>query len=350
MLIVQLYIGFQGRCGPVVAAHVRLDSPHWRQPMVPPRFPIFSMSNPLSAHGASDKSAKPAFPASLAPMALPAFFVLLWSTGFIVAKFGLPYAPPLTFLLLRFLGVLVILLPLVLVLRAPWPVGQFRQIAVAGILMQAGYLAGVWCAIKLGMPAGLSALIVGMQPVLTACAAPLIGESVRPRQWLGLFFGLLGVALVVYAKIDLVGLTLESVLLCVFALLSMTAGTMYQKRHCPQFDLRTGTVVQFAASIVVVLPFALYYEGLDLALSNVQWTSNFIGALLWSVLVLSIGAIFLLFALIRRSDATKVTGLLYLTPPTTAVMAWLMFGEAFNMLGIAGMLVAVIGVVFVVKK
>ena len=221
-----------------------------------------------------------------------------------MAKFGLPYAPPLTFLLLRFLGVLVILLPLVLLLRAPWPVGQFRQIAVAGILMQAGYLAGVWCAIKLGMPAGLSALIVGMQPVLTACAAPLIGESVRPRQWLGLFFGLLGVALVVYAKINLVGLTVESVLLCVFALLSMTAGTMYQKRHCPQFDLRTGTVVQFAASIVVVLPFALYYEGLDLHFSNVQWTANFIGALLWSVLVLSIGAIFLLFALIRRSDAT----------------------------------------------
>lgn len=172
----------------------------------------------------------------------------------------------------------------------------------------------------------------------------------RPRQWLGLFFGLLGVALVVYAKINLVGLTVESVLLCVFALLSMTAGTMYQKRHCPQFDLRTGTVVQFAASIIVVLPFALYYEGLDLHFSNVQWTANFIGALLWSVLVLSIGAIFLLFALIRRSDATKVTGLLYLTPPTTAVMAWLMFGEAFNMLGIAGMLVAVVGVVFVVKK
>ena len=109
-------------------------------------------------------------------------------------------------------------------------------------------------------------------------------------------------------------------------------------------------MVQFAASIVVVLPFALYYEGLDWQFSNVQWTANFIGALLWSVLVLSIGAIFLLFALIRRSDATKVTGLLYLTPPTTAVMAWLMFGEAFNMLGIAGMLVAVVGVVFVVKK
>ncbi len=311
------------------------------------------MSKFPSAAGASGKAAKAPkapFLTRLAPVALPGFFVLLWSTGFIVAKFGLPYAPPLTFLLLRFLGVLAILLPLVLLLRAPWPVGQLRQIAVAGILMQAGYLAGVWCAIKLGMPAGLCALIVGMQPVLTACAAPLIGEVVRPRQWLGLFFGLLGVALVVYAKINRVGLSVESVLLCIFALLSMTAGTLYQKRHCPQFDLRTGTLVQFAASIVVVWPFALYYEGLDLHFSHVEWTAHFIGALLWSVLVLSIGAIFLLFALIRRSDATKVTGLLYLTPPTTAVMAWLMFGEAFTMLGLAGMLVAVVGVVFVVKK
>lgn len=282
--------------------------------------------------------------------ALPGFFVLLWSTGFIVAKFGLPYAPPLTFLLLRFLGVLLILLPCVIALKAPWPVGKVRHVAVAGLLLQAGYLSGVWCAIKLGMPAGLSALIVGMQPILTAVAAPLIGESVRPRQWLGLLFGLAGVGLVVYAKINLAGLTLDSVLLCVFALLSITAGTLYQKHHCPRFDLRTGTVIQFSASSVVVLPLAVLFEGLTPDLASVQWTPSFIGALMWSVLVLSIGAIFLLFALIRRSDATQVTSLLYLTPPTTALMAWLMFGEAFNAIGLAGMVVAVIGVIFVVKK
>lgn len=284
------------------------------------------------------------------PLALPGFFVLLWSTGFIVAKFGLPYAPPLTFLLLRFVGVLLILLPCVVLLKAPWPVGKVRHIAVAGLLLQAGYLSGVWCAIKLGMPAGLSALIVGMQPILTACAAPLIGEKVRPRQWLGLLFGLLGVALVVYAKINLVGLTAASVALCLFALLSITAGTLYQKRHCPSFDLRTGTVIQFSASLLVVLPLAVLLEGLRPDFAAVQWTPAFMGALLWSVLVLSIGAIFLLFALIRRSDATQVTSLLYLTPPTTALMAWLMFGEAFNWMGIAGMLVAVLGVIFVVKK
>jgi drug/metabolite transporter (DMT)-like permease len=281
---------------------------------------------------------------------LPLFFVLLWSSGFIVAKFGLPYAPPLTFLLMRFLGVLVILVPAVLLLRAPWPHGKIGRIAFAGVLVQAGYLIGVWCAIKLGMPAGLSALIVGMQPILTAFAAPLIGEKVLPRQWLGLLFGLGGVALVVAAKIKLVGLSYEAIALCVLALLSITVGTLYQKRHCPQFDLRTGTVIQFAASTVVVLPLAIIFEGVTPDFATVQWTAQFIGALLWSVMGLSIGAIFLLFALIRRSDATQVTSLMYLTPPTTAIMAWLMFGEAFNALGIAGMALAVTGVFFVVSK
>jgi drug/metabolite transporter (DMT)-like permease len=282
--------------------------------------------------------------------AMPFFFVLIWSTGFIVAKFGLPYAPPLTFLALRFIGVLIILLPLVVLLRAPWPIGSMRHIAVAGILVQAGYLAGVWCAIKLGMPAGLSALIVGMQPVLTAFAAPLIGERVRPRQWIGLIFGLCGVALVVANKITVIGLTWGSIALCVMALLSITIGTMYQKRYCPHFDLRTGTIIQFAASCVVVVPLAMIFEDFSPALQTVEWTPSFIAALLWSVVALSIGAIFLLFALIRKSAATRVTSLLYLTPPTTALMAWAAFGEVFSLIGIAGMLLAVIGVAFVVKK
>jgi drug/metabolite transporter (DMT)-like permease len=282
--------------------------------------------------------------------AMPFIFVLIWSTGFIVAKFGLPYAPPLTFLLLRFAGVLAVLLPIVWLMRAPWPVGQMRHIALAGILVQAGYLAGVWCAIKLGMPDGLSALIVGMQPILTAFAAPLIGESVRGRQWVGLLFGLCGVALVVANKITLIGLSWESIVLSLFALLSITVGTLYQKRYCAHFDLRTGTIIQFAASAVVILPFAIAFEHFSPALGTVRWTPSFIGALLWSIFALSIGAIFLLFALIRKSAATSVTSLLYLTPPTTAVMAWLMFGEAFSVTGMAGMALAVIGVAFVVRK
>ncbi len=281
---------------------------------------------------------------------VPVFFVFLWSTGFIVAKFGLPYAPPLTFLLLRCVAVLVVLAPLVLLFRAPWPIGHLRHVAVAGLLLQAGYLGGVWCAIKLGMPAGVTALIVGMQPILTAAAAPLIGEQVHARQWLGLLFGLIGVALVVYAKMSMVGLSAAAIAYCVLALLSITAGTMYQRRYCPKFDLRTGTLIQFAATVALLLPLAIWFEQLDPALSSVQWTPQFIGALLWSVFGLSIGAIFLLFTLLRRSGATEVTSLMYLTPPTTALMAWIMFGEAFSLLGVLGMALAVAGVICVVKK
>jgi drug/metabolite transporter (DMT)-like permease len=281
---------------------------------------------------------------------MPFVFVVIWSTGFIVSKVGLPYAPPLTFLLLRFAGVLLVLLPLVMLMRAPWPVGKIPHIAVAGVLVQAGYLAGVWCAINLGMPAGLSALIVGLQPILTAFAAPLVGESVRGRQWVGFLFGLCGVGLVVANKISMTGLSWESIALCILALLSITTGTLYQKRYCASFDLRTGTVIQFAASLVVVLPFAIGFEHLTPAFESVQWTPRFIGALLWSIFALSIGAIFLLFALIRSSAATQVTSLMYLTPPTTAVMAWIIFGEVFSVTGMIGMLLAVVGVALVVRK
>src|SRR5206468_11896131 len=130
---------------------------------------------------------------------------------------------------------------------------------------------------------------------------------------------------------------------CVLALVSITAGTLYQKRFCPQFDLRTGTVIQFAASALLLLPLAVLEEGFDLRLANIHWTAHFVGALLWSILALSIGAIFLLFRLISRNDATRVTSLLYLTPPTTALMAWLMFGESLSILGLLGMAVAVAG-------
>jgi drug/metabolite transporter (DMT)-like permease len=290
-----------------------------------------------------------AAPAWLSP--IPLFFVVLWSTGFIVAKFGLPFAPPITFLILRCCGALLVLIPLVMIWKAPWPDATATgHIAVAGLLLQAGYLAGVWSAIKLGMPAGLAALIVGMQPILTAAFAPLIGEQVRPRQWLGLLLGLGGVALVVAAKISLIGLSPMAIVYCLLALVAITVGTMYQRRFCPRFDLRTGTAIQFGASTVLLLPFAIWFEDFSLPLTTVDWTPSFIGALMWSVLALSIGAIFLLFKLLRRSDATQVTSLLYLTPPTTAVMAWIMFGEAFNLLGMIGMAVAVLGVIFVVKK
>jgi drug/metabolite transporter (DMT)-like permease len=281
---------------------------------------------------------------------IPLFFVFLWSTGFIAAKYGLPYAPPLSFLILRCVGAVLFLIPMVLASRAPWPRGRIGHVAVAGLLLQAGYLGGVWSAIKLGMPAGLSALIVGMQPILTAFAAPLVGERVSRRQWVGLLLGLAGVGLVVVARISLAGLSPTAIGLCLLALLSITTGTLYQKRFCPRFDLRTGTLIQFSASALLLLPLAVVLEDFGPSLGKVHWTPQFIGALLWSTLALSIGAIFLLFRLISRNDATKVTSLLYLTPPTTAVMAWVMFGEALSVLGLAGMAVAVTGVAFVVKK
>jgi drug/metabolite transporter (DMT)-like permease len=158
------------------------------------------------------------------------------------------------------------------------------------------------------------------------------------------------VALVVAAKVRLAGLAPAAIGLCLLALLSITIGTLYQKRFCPRFDLRTGTLIQFAASALLLLPLAVLLEDFGPSLARVHWTPQFVGALLWSILALSIGAIFLLFRLISRNDATKVTSLLYLTPPTTAVMAWLMFGEALSALGLVGMAVAVAGVAFVVKK
>lgn len=281
---------------------------------------------------------------------MPFVFVFLWSTGFLVAKFGLPYAPPLTFLLLRFVFVLLLMVPLVLLMRAPWPTGKIGHIALAGALLHAGYVGGVWSAINLGMPAGLAALIVGLQPIFTALAAPMVGESVRMRQWMGLVLGLVGVLLVVSNKISLIGLSGTSLALSILALASITVGALYQKRFCPQFDLRTGTVIQFASSALVVLPFAILFEDLTPSLATVEWSPAFIGALVWSVVAISIGAIFLLFGLIRREAATSLSSYLYLTPPTTAVMAWLVFDETFSLIGMVGMLLAIIGVYFVVRK
>ncbi len=280
----------------------------------------------------------------------PALFVLVWSTGFIVAKFGLPYAPTLTFLLLRFAGVLLLLLPSLLLVRAPWPNGLVLHIAVAGVLVQAGYLSGVWSAIKLGTPAGLAALIVGLQPMLTALAARWVGERLSVRQWLGLVLGLIGVGLVVKDKLTFDSTSSSGIVLCVLALVSITAGTLYQKRFCPRFDLRSGALIQFAASISLVLPLALWLEDLDVGLSQVIWTPQFIGALCWSVFALSIGAMFLLYALIRKNAATHVSSLMYLTPPVTALIAWVLFGETFTLAGATGILLTATGVAFVVRK
>jgi drug/metabolite transporter (DMT)-like permease len=279
---------------------------------------------------------------------MPGTFVFLWSTGFIGAKLGLPYAQPVTFLLLRFAFVLALMFPIALALRARWPASpaQVAHIGVAGVLLHGGYLGGVFTAIHSGMSAGLAALIVGLQPVLTAIAvAPILRERVSARQWLGLALGFGGVALVVAQRATLAGLTPFGGAMIALALVSITAGTVYQKRFCGAFDLRTGSVIQFVAAGAVLAPFAFAFEH-----EPVRWTGELVFAMAWLVLVLSIGAISLLTLLIRRGATTKVASLFYLVPPFTAVIAFLIFDERLGALGIAGFALAVIGVALVVRS
>jgi len=277
-----------------------------------------------------------------APWIAP-IFVIIWSTGFIVARYGMPHSEPMTFLTMRFAGVLVFMVPIVLIWRAPWPNrSQIIHIAIAGLLLQAGYLGGVWAAVKEGMSAGLSALIVGLQPVLTAWLAAWLAERVSPKQWLGLFLGLVGVGLVVWAKLSLIGLSVASLIYIVFALLSITAGTIYQKKYCAQFDLRTGSVIQFAASTLACMPLMFLFET-----RQIEWVPELISALLWSILALSIGAISLLFVMIRNGEATRVTSLMYLTPPTTALMAWVLFGEPITWMIVLGIAITMMAVLLV---
>lgn len=272
---------------------------------------------------------------------LPFLFVFLWSTGFVGAKFGLPYAEPLTFLLCRYLLVLGLMGSFTLATRAPWPRDprQIAHIAVSGLLVHGLYLGGVFMAIKHGLPAGITALLVGMQPLLTACGAGwLLGERVSARQWLGLVLGFVGVTLVLANKLG--NLPLGAMLLpALAALFGITAGTLYQKRFCPHFDLRSGAVIQFLPTAALTALAAGASETM-----TVDWTPRFVFALLWLVLVLSFGAISLLNVLIRSGSAVDVASLFYLTPPTTALIAWAVFGETLGGLALAGMLLAVTGV------
>ena len=286
--------------------------------------------------------------ASAAYALAPALFVILWSSGFIGARMGVQYAEPFTVLLLRFSVVLSIMLPLSLLLRVNWPQnkGEAGHIAIAGILMQGGYLSGCFSAVYHGMPAGMIALITGLQPILTAfAAAQLLGERVSRMQWLGLALGFGGVAMVVWPKIGLQGLDTVSVAWALEALCAITAGTLYQKRYCPNFDLRAGSVIQFVAAFAVLLPLALLTETM-----HIEWNARFVFAIGWLALVLSIGAVSLLFVLIKHGEATRVSSLFYLTPLATAAMAWFAFEEHLDWLALTGMLIGVTGVALVLRK
>lgn len=286
--------------------------------------------------------------------AMPAVFVLIWSTGFIVAKFGLPYAPPLTFLSLRYFFSILCFVIWIVLSRARWPNEgrQYLHLGATGILMHAGYLGGVWVAVKGGMGSGLAALIVGLQPVLTALWISWMASSddadktqkVTVRQWLGLVLGLGGLLLVVSRKFgaghEVTALTLSAT---VIALLSITAGTLYQKRFVKPTDVRTANVVQLVAAFILTLPFTL------LESEAITWNHSFIGAMAWAVLALTLGGSSLLYLLIQRGAATAVTSLLYLVPPTTAVMAWLLFDEPITAATVVGTALTALGVSLVVR-
>lgn len=286
---------------------------------------------------------------------MPAVFVLIWSTGFIVAKFGLPYAPALTFLVIRYLLSMACFLVWIALSRAAWPrlARQWAHLGVTGVLMHAGYLGGVWVAVKSGMGSGLIALIVGLQPVLTAlwisavhspANAKNAQSSITPRQWLGLVLGLGGLLLVVARKFgtgsEVTALTLGC---SIFALISITAGTLYQKRFVQPCDVRTANTIQLLAAFIVTCPLVfLEHEA-------IVWNHYFVGAMAWSVLALTLGGSSLLYLLIQRGAATAVTSLFYLVPPTTALMAWALFGESITVVTVAGTALTALGVSLVVR-
>lgn len=275
----------------------------------------------------------------------PALFVVLWSTGFIGGKYGLPYAEPFTYLSLRVLSVVAILGVVLLLTRPVWPSpAGLAHSAVTGLLMQGLYLGGVFVAIDRGLSPALTALIVGLQPVLTSTLANrVLGERVTLLQWIGLLLGLFGVFLVVRDNIaGNVSAPLIAWIACVIALIGITAGTLYQKRFGGAIDWRCGFLFQYGAAGILFVAFAFMFER-----RVVNWDPHFIGALAWMVLVLSIGTIWLLYFLIRRSAATRVVSLFYLTPPMTALMAWAIFGDKLDALTLAGMAVCAVGVLLV---
>jgi drug/metabolite transporter (DMT)-like permease len=285
---------------------------------------------------------------------MPLVFVLIWSTGFIVARYGMPHAPPLSFLAWRYVLSILCFLPWIVLARVAWPAtrAQWLHLAVTGVLMHGGYLGGVWAAVKAGMGSGLVALIVGVQPVLTAVWLSSRGSRVSARQWVGLALGFAGLVLVVSRKFGQGGeADLANLSLAVLALLSITTGTLYQKTFVAPCDVRSANAVQLMAALLVTLPLAL------LESETVRWTTatgapnlELMAAMAWSVLGLTLGGSSLLYLLIQRGAATSVTSLLYLVPPTTALMAWVLFAEPVTLVTITGTVLTAAGVSLVVRS
>jgi len=279
--------------------------------------------------------------------AMPAVFVLIWSTGFIVARYGMPHAPPFKFLTMRYALSIACFLLWIVFARVKWPTHrmQWVHLGVTGIFMHACYLGGVWAAVKLGMGSGLSSLIVGLQPVLTALWLSSTGSKILARQWIGLVLGFLGLVMVVSRKFGSGGeANLLNLSLAVGALLSITIGTLYQKRFVKPCDVRSANTVQLMAALLVTLPLAA------LELEGIRWNAELVGAIAWSVLALTLGGSSLLYLLIQKGAAASVTSLMYLVPPVTAFMAWVLFAETITATTILGTLLTAVGVALVVRQ
>jgi drug/metabolite transporter (DMT)-like permease len=278
---------------------------------------------------------------------MPAVFVLIWSTGFIVARYGMPHAPPFKFLVIRYALSIACFVLWIVLAKVKWPShrAQWLHLAVTGVFMHAGYLGGVWAAVKLGMGSGLSSLIVGLQPVLTALWLAATGYRIVPRQWLGLVLGFIGLVLVVSRKFGAGGeANWLNMSLIVGALFSITIGTLYQKRFVTSCDVRSANTVQLGAALLVTLPLAA------LELEAIRWNSELVGAIAWSVLALTLGGSSLLYLLIQKGAAASVTSLMYLVPPVTAFIAWILFAEPITFTTVLGTLLTALGVALVVRQ
>ena len=277
---------------------------------------------------------------------MPIVFVLIWSTGFVAAKLGMPNSPPFTFLFFRYVFSIALFMPWIIAARVPWPSDrkQFLHISVTGILMHAGYLGGVWAAVKAGMGSGLAALIVGLQPVLTAIWLSYKGGRIQTKQWLGLVIGFIGLILVLWNKLQLtLEISAQTLPFIVAALFSITSGTLYQKSFVKPCDVRTANTVQLLAAALVTLPIA--WMETESFLVN----THSVIAMSWSVVVLTIGGSSLLYLLIQRGAAQSVTSLMYMVPPTTAIMAWLLFDEVITLVTILGVATTAWGVHLAIK-
>lgn len=286
----------------------------------------------------------PAFE-QFAARAAPAVFVLLWSTGFIGTKYVLSHAEPMTYLFVRMVFAGILMAGVVAIWRPRWPNRmEVVHSVIAGVLVHAIYLGGTSVAIAHSVPAGLSALIPGLQPILTSTlASRWLGERVTPIQWLGLLLGVAGTIMVLNNR-SMSGDIAWGFLASGVSLVSITVGTLYQKRYCSQIDWRSGNLIQFIASAALLAIGAYAFET-----RVIDWTAEFVAALLWLTVVLSIGSIGLLYWLIRRSAATQFASLFYLVPATTSLMAFILFDERLGLVAIVGMVLCA-AAVFVVNR